>query len=369
MKNVIDQMKENQTDYKISMFQLKQKLPYEAKVQYAANRAWEFYRHPDVSGNCYVAVGGLDSITLLLFLRSIGIDVPAISVSVLEDKSIQAVHKLIGVQPLKPLKSKVQVIREFGWPVLSKEIAGKIDLLQRPTPDNATVRHAIITGETGEYGGWQKNSRMKLSQKWLEKFGGYENETEGVAYQKPDFLVSDKCCYYLKEKPCNDYARETGRFPYMGLMASEGGRRQKALMLHGCNYISPGTKRSCPFAIFSRQDLLQLALDLHVPVPEIYGNIVRDPDGTLRTTKAQRTGCSMCGFGIHMEKRPHRFDLLWESNPKEWEMWMYHVCQDANGAWYGWGHVLDYIGVEWRDPWFLFGQLSFNFGQEKSHDE
>ena len=115
-------------------------------------------------------------------------------------------------------------------------------------------------------------------------------------------------------------------------------------MMHGCNYISAGTKRSCPFAIFSRQDLLQLALDLQVPVPEIYGEIARDADGTLRTTKAQRTGCSMCGFGIHMEKRPHRFDRLWERNPKEWEMWMNHVMQDDRGNWYGWGRVLDYIG-------------------------
>lgn len=39
---------------------------------------------------------------------------------------------------------------------------------------------------------------MKLSQKWLEKFGGYENEREGVNYQTPDFLVSDKCCYSSK---------------------------------------------------------------------------------------------------------------------------------------------------------------------------
>ncbi len=254
---------------------------------------------------------------------------------------------------------------------------------------------------------------MKLSQKWLEKFGGYENEREGVNYQTPDFLVSDKCCYYLKEKPCSDYARKTGRYPYMGLMASEGGRRQKALMINGCNYISKGTKRSCPFAIFNRQDLLRLALEmeeyyhehwqefgareLETIVPAIYGEIVRDPDETLRTTKAQRTGCSMCGFGIHLEKRPHRFDRLWETNPKEWEMWMTHVVtlrttkaqrtgcsmcgfgihlekrphrfdrlwetnpkewemwmthvvQQEDGSWHGWGHVLDYIGVEWRNP-------------------
>ena len=112
-------------------------------------------------------------------------------------------------------------------------------------------------------------------------------------------------------------------------------------MMHGCNYFGETTIRSAPFAIFSRQDLLQLALDLRVPVPEIYGEIVRDADGTLRTTKAQRTGCIMCGFGIHMEKRPHRFDLLYQSNPKEWNFWMIEM---------GWGDVLDYIGVEWRQP-------------------
>lgn len=33
---------------------------------------------------------------------------------------------------------------------------GKIELLQNPTEKNKTVRHAIITGETGEYGGWAK---------------------------------------------------------------------------------------------------------------------------------------------------------------------------------------------------------------------
>lgn len=344
------------TKDKVAKFRVKQAQSYDFKLLYAETRAREFYEHPDIAGNAYVAVGGLDSITLLMFLRSIGIDVPAVSVSVLEDKSIQEVHKQLGVIALKPAKSKVEVIREFGWPVLSKEIANKIGLLQHPSEKNKTVRHAIITGETGAYGGFQKHSRMKLSQKWLDKFGGYENENEGVNYATPDFLVSDKCCYYLKEKPCDDYRRETGRFPYMGLMACEGGRRAKTLMLNGCNYVSPTTKRSCPFAIFTRQDLLQLALDLHVPVPEIYGDIVRDPDGTLRTTKAQRTGCSMCGFGIHMENRPHRFDLLYERNPKEWEMWMNHVDQLPDGTWYGWGHVLDYIGVEWRNPETVLNQ-------------
>lgn len=139
-----------------------------------------------------------------------------------------------------------------------------------------------------------------------------------------------------------------------------------------------------PFAIFMRQDILQLALDMdrwyhehlelfeklyhaqpygrnkdgspkkYVPlesiVPEIYGTIAKRQNGELYTTGAQRTGCSMCGFGIHLEQRPHRFDKLRERNPKEWEFWMYRCCTDPNtGEKYGWGRVLDYIGVEWED--------------------
>ena len=344
---------------RIADFMVKEKMPYEFKVKYARVRAQEFVRECDKRElNYHVSVGGLDSITLFLFLKSIGINAPGISVSYLEDKSIQEVHKMLGLECLKSSVrcvdddgrehrwTKQQIIQEFGFPVLSKEAAAKIETLANPTEKNVTVRHAIVTGETGAYGGYQTNSRMKMSQKWLEKFGGYANEVEGTNYQIPPFKVSSKCCYYLKEKPCDDWAKEHNSVPFLGLMASEGGRRAKSLRLNGCNYFGKSTIRSAPFAIFSRQDLLQLALDLNVPVPAIYGTIERNEDGTLYTTKAQRTGCSMCGFGVHLEKRPHRFDQLKERNPKEWEYWMYKCCTDpVTGEKFGWARVLDYIGV------------------------
>lgn len=98
-------------------------------------------------------------------------------------------------------------------------------------------------------------------------------------------------------------------------------------------------------------------------VPEIYGEIARKADGTLYTTKAQRTGCSMCGFGVHLEKRPHRFDMLRDRNEKEWEFWMYRCCVDPEtGERFGWGRVLDYIGVRWEDEWEPEPeQLEFHF--------
>lgn len=83
---------------KKQQFMALQNLPYEIKIRKAELRAWEFYNEMAKRDlNCHVSVGGLDSITLLLFLRSIGIDVPAISVSMLEDKSIQRIHDQLGI--------------------------------------------------------------------------------------------------------------------------------------------------------------------------------------------------------------------------------------------------------------------------------
>lgn len=371
MESIVEKLNRIGADKIRADFKVKQKQSYEFKIRYAKLRAWEFVKMCEKHEmNYHVSVGGLDSITLYLFLHSIGIRAPGISTSYLEDKSNQKVHKALGIIPIHPLKredgsswSKAKVIQEFGFPVLSKEIASKIEQLQNPSPKNKTVRHAIITGETGEYGGNRTGTRMQLSQKWLEKFGGYENETENVNYQKPPFRVSSKCCYYLKEKPCDDWAREHNSVPFLGLMASEGGRRQKSLMINGCNYWTDGTKRSCPFAIFERDDILRLAIDMdqyyhehwkefgeeeiNSTIPSVYGDIVYE-NGHYRTTGAQRTGCSMCGFGIHLEKRPHRFDRLYVNNYKEWEYLMFRCCQDEKGNYFGWGRVLDYIEVEWR---------------------
>lgn len=362
-----------------------QNLPHEVKVRRSRERALEFISEMEKrSCNAHVSVGGLDSITLLIFLKSIGIDVPAISVSHIEDKSIQKVHKALGVENVKSYKSKVDILNEVGFPVTSKKIAGRINLLQHPSEDNKTVRHAIITGECGEHGHFAKNSRMKLPKKWLKLFGGWDEEGREQGYQHPDFHVSNDCCYWLKEKPCDDWAKQHRSWPFLGIMASEGGQREEALIDHGCNYYGKTVIRSAPFAPFLRQDILLLALQmdkwyhenikvfedafhqqpygrnkdgslrdyepLDTIIPEIYGEIKAKENGELYTTGAQRTGCSMCGFGIHLEERPHRFDKLRERNYKEWHFWMYKCCTDEEtGEKFGWGKVLDYIGVEWED--------------------
>lgn len=359
---------------KIADFTVKQGLPYGAKKAYASKRAREFYDDPRVDGNTCVSVGGLDSITLYVFLRSIGLDPVPVSVSGLEDASIQRVHLALGVQRIKPYKSKIQVLREFGFPVISKSKAKKISLLQQPDCEKQTFIHAIMTGDMGEQGHFEHSEKIKLPDKWLQKFAGYywKEHRPDLPSKVAPFKVGADCCLWMKEKPVQDWQKEHGLFPYLGLMASEGGQRELGLKKNGCNYFGKDVVRSCPFAIFMRGDLLRLALEMdayykahkdmfnpdpHLQVdsiiPKIYGKIVWDKNQEPQTTDAQRTGCSMCGFGIHMETRPHRFDRLWRRNPKEWEFWMYRCVTDETGT-YGWGRVLDWIGVGWADPWVQF---------------
>ena len=190
-ENILERNKRLNMDQKIADFLVKQKQPYDFKVAYAEARAWEFVNECGKRGlNYHVSVGGLDSITLFLFLKHIGIDAPGISVSMLEDKSIIRIHKQLGIERIKPYRKKPDIIREFGYPILSKEIAAKIETLQNPTKKNVTVRHAVITGETGEYGGYRKNTMMKLSKRWLQKFGGADPEGAALGYQAAPFKVS-----------------------------------------------------------------------------------------------------------------------------------------------------------------------------------
>lgn len=314
--------------------------PYEIKVRRAEIRVQEWATAcAERDMNYHVSVGGLDSITLLAFVRAVlGPDVPGVSVSSLEDKSVSSVHREMGVISVRPEKNMRQVIEEFGYPVISKQVSSKLSRLQTPG-DTSPIIKAFMTGDEGAWGGYKHNEKFKLPDKWIALFGGlYKDFRPDLDCKVAPFRVSDKCCYWMKEYPMQKYAEDHRSWPFLGLMQSEGGRRVYSLRLHGCNYIGESTARSCPFNFFTRSDVLKLAMELNVHVPEIYGRIIKTADG-YETTGAKRTGCVMCGYGIHLDKRPHKFDRLYDRNPKEWHFWMYDM---------GWGEVLDYIGVEWR---------------------
>lgn len=76
-----------------------------------------------------------------------------------------------------------------------------------------------------------------------------------------------------------------------------------------------------------------------VPYCSVYGEIVRDAAGNLKTTKCDRTGCMYCMYGVHLEKSPNRFQRMKETHPKQ-----YDFCMNKLGI----KEVLEYINVPYE---------------------
>lgn len=67
----------------------------------------------------------------------------------------------------------------------------------------------------------------------------------------------------------------------------------------------------------------------------VYGEIVEE-NGRLTTTGAKRTGCMFCMFGVHLEKKPNRFQRMALTHPKQYDFCIHKL---------GCGKVLDFLGV------------------------
>jgi len=91
------------------------------------------------------------------------------------------------------------------------------------------------------------------------------------------------------------------------------------------------TKWKCPCGhIFEREEMKTL-------VP---GDII-NIDGKLETTKAKRTGCEGCGFGVQLEKEPNRFQRMKKENERLHEI-ILHKCCNGNM-----GRVLELCNIKY----------------------
>lgn len=302
-----------------------QALPLSAKVRLSEMRIREWYDHFD--GNVYVAYsGGKDSTILLHLVRSLYPDVPAVFANTGQElKSI--LRHVEGVDNLVELSPKMtfeQIIKKFGYPVVSKKVCRFVWDLKRPDGSNEktkALRRAGITS-TGK-----KAPTQKLAKKWFKLLTA-------------PFEVTHKCCGILKINPTKPYAKATGRKPFVGTMADEGEARSKSyVMSGGCNAFNQTDQQSRPLMFWTEQDVLQYLVDTGLPYADCYGDIVIGEDGLLKTTGEKRTGCKFCLFGVHLEKRENRIQRLARTEPES-----YRYCIEE----LGYDKVMDYLGVDWK---------------------
>ena len=316
-----------------------QSLPLDIKIRMTKERIEQWYEHWD--GMVYVSFsGGKDSTVLKHIVDSMYDDVPSLFVNTgLEYPEIQKfAMSQKNVVTVRPEMRFDEVIKKYGYPVVSKEVA-------------QTVWEAKKNAKTGKYAYRIK----KLNGELLDKNGKYSsyNIPKWKFLLDAPYDISHKCCDVMKKRPAKAYERKTGRKAIIGTLASESTLRKTQWVKYGCNAFESKRPTSQPLSFWTEQDILHYIKQFDVPYCSVYGDIATVDDGEqLKTTGCDRTGCIFCMFGCHLEKEPNRFQRLKETHPRQYE-YCIGGGEMVDGKWQpskeglGLGKVLDYINVKY----------------------
>ena len=337
------------TNQKHTAYDLKQmqSLPLDIKIRMTKERIEQWYEH--WNGMVYVSFsGGKDSTVLKHIVDSIYDDVPAVFVNTgLEYPEIQKFVRNIkagkydcfnpDIEILRPEMRFDEVIKKYGYPVISKEVSHDAKYAKKPNTKSGVYCLKKFNGEMITTDG--KKSLYNL-EKW--KF-----------LLDAPFSISENCCNIMKKRPFKKYTKETERMPIIGTMAAESRMRYTKWLQYGCNAFESKEPKSQPISFWTEQDVLHYIKQFDVPYCSVYGDIVPvDEETILKTTGCNRTGCIFCMFGCHLEKEPNRFQRLKETHPRQYE-YCINGGEYIDGKWQpskeglGLGKVLDYINVKY----------------------
>lgn len=296
----------------------------ERKIRVTQTRLIEWFQH--YNGKVFVAFsGGKDSTVLLDLARRIYSDIEAVFVDTgLEYPEIREHVKTYGnVRWLKPDMNFKKVIEKYGYPIISKEVSRDIAVARRK-PDGKTAQKFI---RNSDY-------HKKYGDRWLlEKW---------IFLRDSEIPISNQCCNIMKKKPIQKYIQESGKQQIIGTMASESVLRKQNWIKNGCNAFHQKRPSSQPMSFWTEQDVLRYIKEFNIEYASVYGDIIENDKGRLRTTGCDRTGCIFCGFGCHLEKEPNRFQRLKQTHPKLWEYCMKPTSECGLGM----KEVLEFMSVK-----------------------
>lgn len=220
---------------------------------------------------------------------------------------------------LRPEKTFLQVIREYGYPVISKSQALAIRKLKHQNLSDE-YRNKLLHGD-------EKGTAGKLSDKWHYLINA-------------PFEISDQCCDIMKKKPLHNFEKKSGAHPMTAEMVGESRNRRDLYVKHGCKMWNLEHPKCVPMAFWTEQDLLNYVKENNIDYAEEYGDIECPKFCNCYTTGESRTGCMFCMFGVHLEPPDNnRFTRMAKTYPKQ-----YDYCINKLGL----GEVLDYIGVNYK---------------------
>ena len=304
-----------------------QSLPLEAKILMSQRRIEAWFNHWD--GQVYISFsGGKDSTVLKHLVENTpGVyDVPSVFVDTgLEYPEVRKFATERADVVIRPEMRFDEVVKTYGYPVISKEVALKVQET-RSKPD-----------------GYASQSFDPNSPK-IQKYGSRYDLSRWKYLLDAPFKISNKCCDVMKKRPVKKYEKETGRTPFIGSMVTESSARKTEWLKHGCNAFTKKRPTSQPLSFWTEQDVLQYIVENNLEYASVYGEIKQDEKGKWYTTGCDRTGCMFCMFGCHLDKSPNRFQRMKETHPKQYDYCMRPVEEKGLGL----AKVLDYIGVDYK---------------------
>ena len=252
-----------------------QSLPLDIKVAKSKQRIREFIDYYGADGVYVSFSGGKDSTVLLDLVRQVEPSVKAIFVDTgLEHPELKEFVKTFdNVETIRGKMSFKQVIEQYGYPVVSKNQSDYIYRVKNTKSQDEINQYLYGISRNGQ------KSKFKIAE-------------ENKYLLDAPFKISNKCCVYMKKKPCHEYEKETGRHPFIGVLAEESMQRQTQYMTYGCNAFETKNPRSTPLAFWRNEDILRYIKENNLPICSVYGDVVEE-DGKLRTTGEQRTGCKV----------------------------------------------------------------------------
>lgn len=216
---------------------------------------------------------------------------------------------------LRPKMKFHEVIKRYGYPVVSKRVAQYVGEVQNAK--SAQIVRLRLSG-------WKKDGRhssmSEIPNKWRFLVGA-------------PFKVSDRCCYKVKKCAMKQVGKSL-----VGVRAAEAKNREITYLQTGCNAFELSKPRSWPMAFWTDEDVREYIAVHNLDYCSLYD------------MGYHRTGCFPCAFGVHLEPWPNRFQLMEKTHPRLW-----NLCMDRYGLqrvfefMNEWLPTKERISFEWKD--------------------
>lgn len=186
---------------------------------------------------------------------------------------------------LKPQNNIKKILEEHGYPFKSKDYSAVLSSFQNGNKNGKWINNYL--NSSGKY-----SCPKKLKYQFSDDF---------------KIKISDKCCYFMKEKPLDDWKNSNNK-PYsiIGIMPVEGGRRSAAKCMA---FKRKGQFNFQPLVPLNKEWEDWFVSKYNIKLCDLYYPPYNFP----------RTGCKGCPFNINLQKSLNTLEEFFPDERKQCE--------------------------------------------------